>query len=64
MFRRGFSFELYTCNLNISKTWFVMGSSRFLLLLQNPDKTVRGVSAGRIKLFSKKELLTAAKGKS
>ena len=54
MFRRCFSLELYACSLNISKTWFTMGSSWFVASLQSQSKAVCGVSASRTKLFSKK----------
>ena len=63
------SLELYTSNLNISKTkhtcftWSIMGSSLFVWSLQSPCKAVCGISAGRIKLFPEK-LLTVARGKS
>ena len=53
LFKQCFSLELYTFSLNISQTWFIMGSSWFLLLLQSPNKAVCGISASTIKLFSK-----------
>ena len=52
--RRCFSLELYTYTLKISEKWFIMGSSWFVLSLQSPRKAVCGVSAGKIKSFSKK----------
>ena len=62
MLRRCFPLS-YTCRLNISKAWFILGSSWFVSSRQSRNKAVCVVSAGRIKLFQKK-LLTVAKCKS